>query len=64
MTVKAKVTNPEGWKVFEAGKTLTFPRGATLEGEYAELALSTRDASRIFDKPAKKSQSKKVKADE
>ncbi|MCJ8334557.1 MAG: hypothetical protein MJH10_09990 [Epibacterium sp.] len=46
--MKAKVTNPLGYRCAPQGHTVvTFPIGTVLEGDMARAAIASKDARRI-----------------
>lgn len=47
--MKAKVTHPEGFKIFSMGVTHHFPAGTVLEGILAQKAIGAQRANRILD---------------
>ena len=57
--MKAKVTHPEGFSIFAAGVTTTYPMGTVLNDELAQKAVDARRASAMLKQkkaPANKAQ--------
>ena len=58
--MKAKVTHPEGFNIFDRGQTYYYPQGTILTGDLAEKAVNARRASRMV--PQKKRSTKNAGA--